>query len=168
MIFLVNDANILIDLLKIDLLDIFFNLEFDFQVTDIVFGEIHEENADDLESFINNGNLTMQGFSFEDLMQIQLIEVDYPALSIADCSCLYLSQKLDATLLTGDGALRRIATQQEVGVHGILWVLDEMITNELITKAEARVKLIELMELNPRLPANECQKRLKFWMVDSR
>ncbi len=40
MIFLVNDANILIDLLKINLLDSFFRLEFDFQVTDMVFAEI--------------------------------------------------------------------------------------------------------------------------------
>jgi predicted nucleic acid-binding protein len=163
MIFLVNDANILIDLLKINLLDIFFQLEFEFQVTDIVFSEIQEDNAGDLESFVDNGNLKKQVFSFEDLIQIQLIEVDYPALSIADCSCLYLSQKCDATLLTGDGALRRIATQQEIEVHGILWLLDEMITNELITKTEARVKLLQLMELNPRLPANECQKRLKSW-----
>lgn len=42
MIFLVNDANILIDLLKINLLDSFFRLEFDFQVTDMVFAEIRE------------------------------------------------------------------------------------------------------------------------------
>lgn len=163
MIFLVNDANILIDLLKINLLDIFFQLEFEFQVTDIVFSEIQEDNADDLESFVGNGVLKKQVFSFEDLMQIQLIEVDYPALSIADCSCLYLTQKLEAILLTGDGALRRIATQQEIKVHGVLWVFDEMITNELITKAEARIKLLQLAELNPRLPANECQKRLRSW-----
>ena len=36
MIFLVNDANILIDLLKIDLLDTFFKLEFDFQMEQII------------------------------------------------------------------------------------------------------------------------------------
>lgn len=163
MIFLVNDANILIDLLKTDLLDIFFQLEFDFQVTDIVFSEIQEKNADELEGFISKGNLKKQVFSFEELVQIQFLVIDYPALSIADCSCLYISQKLDATLLTGDGALRRIATQQEIRVHGILWVLDEMITNGLITKAEARSKLLQLMELNPRLPINECQKRLRSW-----
>ena len=109
MIFLVNDANILIDLLKIDLLDSFFKLEYDFHVTDMVFAEIQEENATDISFFLDNGLLTRQGFSFEELLQIQLLEVENSALSIADCSCLYLSRKVTATLLTGDAALRRIA-----------------------------------------------------------
>ena len=122
MIFLVNDANILIDLLKIDLLDTFFQLEFDFQVTDMVFAEIQEDNVAELHRFIDRQLLTKQGFSFEELLKIQLIEVNNPALSIADCSCLYLAEKLSGTLLTGDGALRRIAEQHNIPVHGILWV----------------------------------------------
>ena len=109
MIFLVNDANILIDLLKIDLLDSFFQLEYDFQVTDMAFAEIQEANAPNLAIFFENGLLTRQGFSFEELLRIQLLEVENPAISIADCSCLYLSRKVSATLLTGDAALRRVA-----------------------------------------------------------
>lgn len=163
MIFLVNDANILIDLLKIDLLDTFFLLEFDFQVTDIVFDEIQEENADNLNNFIENQLLTKQGFPFEDLMQIQKIRDENPVLSVADCSCLYLAEKLDAMLLTGDGALRRVAEKQEIPVHGIIWILDEMITNNLLTKPDARDKLQQLLVLNPRLPKHECHKRLKSW-----
>lgn len=163
MIFLVNDANILIDLLKINLLDSFFRLEFDFQVTDMVFAEIREENVAELERCFELNLLTMQGFAFEDLLQIQLIEGNNPVLSIADCSCLYLAEKLTGTLLTGDGALRRIAEQQNIPVHGILWVLDELITRGLLAKTEAHDKLLQLKELNPRLPDHECQKRLKAW-----
>lgn len=163
MIFLVNDANILIDLLKIDLLDSFFQLEYDFQVTDMAFAEIQEENAADLSTFLENGLLTRQGFAFEELLQIQFLEVENPALSIADCSCLYLSKKVSATLLTGDAALRRIAEQNNIAVHGILWVLDEIVAGGLISEKEARDKLILLMGLNLRLPANECRKRLKYW-----
>lgn len=163
MIFLVNDANILIDLLKIDLLDSFFQLEHDFQVTDMAFAEIQEENAADLSTFLENGLLTRQGFAFEELLQIQFLEVENPALSIADCSCLYLSKKVSATLLTGDAALRRIAEQNNIAVHGILWVLDEIVAGGLISEKEARDKLILLMGLNLRLPANECRKRLKYW-----
>jgi predicted nucleic acid-binding protein len=167
MIFLVNDANILIDLLKIDLLDSFFQLEYDFQVTDIAFAEIREENAADLSTFLENGLLTRQGFSFEELLQIQFLEVENPALSIADCSCLYLSRKVSATLLTGDAALRRVAEQNNIAVHGILWVLDEIVARGLISEKEARDKLILLMGLNLRLPANECRKRLKYWNKDT-
>jgi predicted nucleic acid-binding protein len=163
MIFLVNDANILIDLLKINLLDTFFKLEFDFQVTDMVFAEIREENLADLKRCIDLNLLTMQGFTFEDLLQIQLIEDNNPVLSIADCSCLFLAEKFSATLLTGDGALRRIAEQQNIPVHGILWVLDELIARGLLAKTEAHDKLLQLKELNPRLPDHECRKRLKAW-----
>jgi predicted nucleic acid-binding protein len=163
MIFLVNDANILIDLLKINLLDTFFKLEFDFQVTDMVFAEIREENLADLKRCIDLNLLTMQGFTFEDLLQIQLIEDNNPVLSVADCSCLCLAEKFSGTLLTGDGALRRIAEQQNIPVHGILWVLDELIARGLLAKTEAHDKLLQLKELNPRLPDHECRKRLKAW-----
>jgi predicted nucleic acid-binding protein len=163
MIFLINDANILIDLLKIDLLDTFFQLEFDFQVTDLVFAEIQEDNVAELHLFIDKQLLTKQGFSFEELLKIQLIEDNNPVLSIADCSCLYLAEKLSGTLFTGDGALRRIAEQHNIPVHGILWILDEIVGGGLISKTAAYDKLLQLRELNPRLPGYECQKRLKAW-----
>lgn len=165
--FLVNDANILIDLLKIDLIDVFFQLEYDFQVTDMAFAEIQEENVDVLSPFLNKGLLTKQGFSFEELLQIQIIEVENLSLSIADCSCLYLSKKLSAPLLTGDAALRRTAEQNNIVVHGILWVLDEIVAYGLIPEKEAGDKLIRLMDLNPRLPAWECRKRLRLWKKET-
>ena len=107
--------------------------------------------------------MTRQGFSFEELLQIQFLEVENPALSIADCSCLYLSRKVSATLLIGDAALRRIAEQNNIAVHGILWVLDEIVAGGLISEKKARDKLILLMGLNLRLPANECRQKLKYW-----
>ena len=129
----------------------------------MVFAEIREENVVELERCIDRNLLTMQGFTFEDLLQIQLIEGNNPVLSIADCSCLYLAEEISGTLLTGDGALRRIAEQQNIPVHGILWVLDELIARGLIAKTEAHEKLLQLKELNPRLPGHESQKRLKAW-----
>jgi predicted nucleic acid-binding protein len=163
MIFLVNDANILIDLLKIGLIDSFFRLEYDFQVTDMVLAEVQEDNSPDLAPFIGEGSLTKKGFTFEELLQIQLLEVENAALSIADCSCLYYSKKISATLLTGDAALRRIAEQKGIPVHGMIWILDELVEEEIITKQEAREKLIELMGVNSRLPEKECLKRLRAW-----
>ena len=145
MIFLVNDANILIDLLKIDLLDSFFQLEYDFQITDMAFAEIQEKNTADISFFLENGLLTRQGFSFEELLRIQFLEVENPAISIADCSCLYLSKKVSATLLTGDAALRRVAEQNDIPVHGILWLFDKIVNGEIISKQEAGDKLTLLM-----------------------
>ena len=106
MIYLVNDANILIDLLKTDLLDTFFQSEYDFHVTDLVLNEVEEKNLEDLLAFIDRHHLSLHRFSFEELLQIQSIKDRFGGLSIPDCSCLILSLKLQATLLTGDAALR--------------------------------------------------------------
>ena len=166
MIFLVNDANILIDLLKIDLIEPFFQLDYDFLVTDLAFVEILEANRSDLDIFISRGVLSVHNFYFDDLLRIQLIEVDNPGLSIADCSCLYLSQIKSAILLTGDAALRRIAQQSGITVHGILWIFDEMVNNGILPPNVVADKLCRLMEINLRLPIRECKKRIRAWRLD--
>jgi predicted nucleic acid-binding protein len=163
MIFLVNDANILIDLLKLNLLDTFFQLDYDFQVTDLVLGEVREDNIEDLGRYLEASLLTKQEFTATELGEISALFTTFPALSFADCSCLYLAEKLSATLLTGDGALRRIATGRELPVHGMLWVFDNMIECGLITTAGAKEALVRLMEFNQRLPLKECKKRLQDW-----
>jgi len=62
MILLVNDANILIDMLKLDLLESFFKLPYEFHVTDLVAVEVHEVNRDQLEICIDQGLLLKKGF----------------------------------------------------------------------------------------------------------
>ncbi len=126
MIILVNDANILIDLLKIDLLESFFNLQHEFHVTDFVVAEVQGDNTDQLHDYINKGVLQRKLFSYDELTEIQLLEVEHPELSIPDCSCLFHARTLTAQLLTGDAALRRTAELVDIAVHGISCVLDEL------------------------------------------
>lgn len=166
MIFLVNDANILIDFLKIGLIDAFFQLAYDFLVTDMVLAEIQEDNIADLHPYISVSRLTIHAFSYDELVMIQAIKDRNSALSIPDCSCLYLSERVSATLLTNDGALRRVAGQESVPVHGSLWVFDLLVEHNIIKQDTARAALIRLMEINPRLPEKECRKRLKVWEME--
>lgn len=163
MILLVNDAGILIDLLKTDLIGPFFQLENEFHITDFVRAEVQEKNAEHLDTFIQDRKLIKRTFSFEELLQIQSLGVKHRALSIPDCSCLYLAELLSVTLLTGDGALRRIAKQNNIPVHGILWIFDELVRNDLISPKTAYEKLKKIMSINPRLPIDECNKRLIKW-----
>jgi len=97
------------------------------------------------------------------LREIQLLEVEYQQLSIPDCSCLFHAKTLTAQLLTGDAALRKTAEQVGIPVHGILWVFDELVRQDLLPKEQAIDKLSELMRKNSRLPVTECKKRLKRW-----
>ena len=50
---LINDANILIDIVKLDIVEAFLSLNFDLHTTDFVFAEL---NADQQES-IRSGRL---------------------------------------------------------------------------------------------------------------
>lgn len=93
MILLVNDANIFIDLLKINLLPDFFQLPYEFHVTDLVAVEIHEENRHELDACMEQGVLFKKSFVYEELMEIQLLQVKYQRLSIPDCSCLFHAKK---------------------------------------------------------------------------
>ncbi len=48
-------------------------------------------------------------------------------LSANDCICLVATQRQEeGILLTGDRLLRRVATEKEVRVHGVLWIIDEL------------------------------------------
>ncbi len=67
----VNDANILIDLIDVVLLDLFFKLKFEMSIADFVVNEF--ENEDDvtrINKFINKGNLRQHNFSHDELTEI--------------------------------------------------------------------------------------------------
>lgn len=57
MIVLINDAGILIDLLKANLIEPFFRLKYELHVTDFVADEVHEDNANQLDTFVDDGRL---------------------------------------------------------------------------------------------------------------
>ena len=85
---------------------------------------------------------------------------------MSDCSCLYLCQKLNAEiLLTGDKKLRSTASEYHITVHGIIWILENLINHEIILPAEGAMKLEDLLEINPRLPESECRRWIKFWRL---
>ncbi len=165
MIILVNDANIFIDLLEIDLLESFFQLQYEFHVTDLAAAEVQDGDVSKLRYFIENDFLFQKSFSYEELEMIQSLEAIHQRLSIADCSCLFYVRGLSvsAKLLTGDAVLRKTAEREHITVHGILWIFDELIKLEVITKVQAHEKLSLLITKNSRLPAAECKKRLKEW-----
>ena len=163
MIIVVNDASILIDLMKIDLSDEFFHLPFKMHTTDIVSAEITDENARKFRQYINKKKIQIRSFSDKEMEEILRIQAENPPLSLADCSCFWLCKQLSATLLTSDGKLRRSASEKNISVHGILWVFENLISEKEITIGEAHNKLKALMDINPRLPKEECYKKLKKW-----
>lgn len=163
---IVNDANILIDLVDLGLLPHFFALNFEFLTTSLVVNELFEEQQEALLPYIDNGTLIVQEFTEDDLLEIFSLQLSRPTLSEQDCSAFYQATKKKGTLITSDNALRKFAKDENLEVHGHLWVFDRMVEASTITGARASEKLNELCDtVNPKLglPKNECNKRYLKW-----
>ncbi len=163
MIIIVNDANILIDLLKINLIKSFFKLNFEMHITNLCLGEIEEENSNLLNAYVGSKQLIVWEFNFNELTQIKNISNNYYSLSLEDSSCIWLCKNISAMLLTGEKTLRRIAESKGIEVHGILWIFEELISQQVLDHQTAIQKLNSLMNLNSRLPVDECRKCIKNW-----
>lgn len=162
----VNDANILIDLIKLELLGHFFSLNWEFHSTELIIeNELYDSQKLELEPYIVSGKLLVQTLSADDMIAIMEMQAEKPQLSDKDCSALLCAQKLNASVVTSDNALRRFAQQQQVDVHGHLWIFDALIAQNCILPDHAIMKLNELNKGNSwlNLPKNEVEKRLASW-----
>jgi predicted nucleic acid-binding protein len=161
MIVVIQDANILIDLEKSDLLGHYFALDsLENHTTDFVLREVPPIILD----FVDTERLRIRHFSAQELGMLVAFKANQPAgLSLTDCSVFQLAIERQAVLLTGDGKLRQCAQKAGVEVHGILWLLDQIAASGTMRSAEIAARLQTLMRINPRLPKEECQVRITAW-----
>jgi predicted nucleic acid-binding protein len=166
MIVVVNDANVLIDLVKLDLVSQFFELPLVFHTTDFILEELHTEQRECLTPFIQSGTFKILSLSAEDLIEINILQAEKAQLSIQDCSAIVCSNNINGSLITSDNNLRKFATTKNVTVRGHLWVFDQLVEHGKLSPKEAIVKLTELnTKVNVRLnlPKVECDLRIKKW-----
>jgi len=162
----VNDANILIDLVKLELLPHFFVLDLEFYTSDLILQELHHQQLQQFQKYIDNNKLKVISFSAEELFTIGMLQIEKPALSQQDCSAILSAQKVNGKLVTSDGNLRKFAGTKNISVRGHLWVFDLMVKERVITGTIAIEKLNYLREvINPwlALPKNECDIRIDMW-----
>jgi len=163
---IVNDANILIDLVKLDILLHFFQLPFSFHTTDIIFDELDDEQQQILLPYIESEQLIVEGFNGEELVVIATLKEEKNQLSIEDCSAVFCAQKLEADLITSDKNLRNFAKTKAVTIRGHLWVLDMLFSHSIMTGIEVAALLHRLQtEINPRLglPVAACEELKLKW-----
>lgn len=160
----ITDANILIDLIKLDLSSVLFESEiFEFKTTDFVFEELYEEQKESLVSKIEANQLKILESNEADIVEIFEMKEKALSLSVEDCSVWYFAAKLEGIILTGDAQLRKHSGASGLEVHGVLYLFDQMLLNDLITCETAIHKLKGLYEINRWLPKREVEKRLKKW-----
>ncbi len=159
---IVQDANVIFDLIDCNIFELFFRLELEVITTSLVLNEIDRPSQlKACQAVIDKQLLHIVDINTMDYLRLQALNL--PGLSVPDRSVLDLAEHRGASLLTGDGKLRRTAKSLDVDVRGILWVFDQLVETELLSYSEAHTKLVELQQRNPRLPQLEINQRLADW-----
>jgi hypothetical protein len=156
---LITDTNIWIDLENGGILVEVFRLPYRFLTPDFAIPEL-----------IRPGWETLHGLGLEahELLAEQVVELvqlrqTYRNLSIIDLAAFLLAKTLNGTLLTGDFRLNELANANGLSVHGVLWLLDEMVHFQALTPGQAVVALGRMLDKGARLPAEECSNRVTSW-----
>ena len=161
----VSDTSVLIDLERGCLLEAAFRLPFAFAVPDLLYEQ--ELKARDGKRLIELG-LEIGELDGDGVTQALEYRKGVPALSLPDCFALALAWRGNWTLLTGDAKLRRLAEASRVACHGLLWLLDEMLSSGAAASQTLYDGLAAVSE-HPRcrLPKAEVRDRLLLYR-DSR
>jgi len=159
----IQDANILIDLLMAGMFNHCLALQYQFCTTDIILDELYEEQVGFIKPHIYSGKFYVITISPEELEQIAALANANRLISPEDWSAIYFAEQKAALLLSGDGAVREIATARKLTVCGTLWILDQLVGNDILPTQQAAVFLKALLDKKRRLPVSECQARLKLW-----
>jgi len=116
---LLHDANVLIDLISVGLLDETFRLPYGMETTDFVVREIVIQNQrEEIQRIIEDDKLTVRAASPELVSEIVRLYHEIPALTIADCSVICQALATGAIVLSGDGLLRKTAKSKSLRVCG--------------------------------------------------
>lgn len=146
---LISDANILIDIEEGKIVDKIFSLPYQFITPDILY---YEELEDQHSHLIEQG-LLLASLTPESVDHLQTIIINHAKPSRYDCMALVLAQQEECPLLTGDKDLRLSAEVERVEVKGTIWLVEQLVTEGIITIDNAR-ESYQLMEA--------CDRRLPF------
>lgn len=161
----VNDANILIDLTKADLLQFCSRMQLDFHTLDMIVDEVNDpEQRRAIDNLIADGTLKVFSLSGKQLAVVLDMVGEYAGkcnLSTQDIAVMVYAKDNGYRLLTGDKVLRTKAIAENVTVSGILFLTDKMMEDGLVTDLEMINMLERLKSVNKRLPRRLIDEKIK-------
>ena len=159
----VKDANILIDLVNGGLLELCLRLPYEFVTSDLVLFQLEvEAQWSAVQPFVDSGALRTVSLTATEMEEVVADPV-HSSLGLVDAQVLWLAAKEKGILLTGDLPLRQEAERRKVSVHGLLWILTQMVETGTIDPQMAAKALRIMMAKGARLPAPECERLLREW-----
>lgn len=161
----VSDASCLIDLRKGSLLEVFLRLPYEWLIPDTLFAEELLKFSAAQKRTLLRGGLKVVELPGKGVERAREIVREFPHLSIHDGFAFALAQSYPGCiLLTGDGGLRALANKQDMEVHGVLWVIDEIHRHAICT-TETLLHALQLLAHDPtvRLPQRELAASIKHY-----
>ncbi|MCX2564743.1 PIN domain-containing protein [Acetobacter thailandicus] len=155
---LVSDTSVLIDLERAGLLQELFLLPFEFAVPDLLYAR---ELAGELGDRLMQLGLRIEELTPVELQRATAVNRQHSRLSVPDTFAFALAESRRWGLLTGDGTLRELAVAEQIDMHGVLWLFDQLAEGNHVGFARLHGGLASLFA-HPRcrLPANEVRRRL--------
>lgn len=163
----VTDACIFIDVIELELASAFFGLALEIHTTIDVINELYPQQQTLLRAYEQGSKLTIHTLTSQD--QVALSQEHFPrALSPEDCSVIYIAKKIKAMVLSSDKPVRNHAKSLSIEYHGMFWIFDKLVSEKLLTGAQATAKLKMLMHSNIIYKGNremmkEFEKRVRAW-----
>lgn len=156
----IKDACVLFDLMDLEILPLFYELDIVVFTTPQVIAEItDEEQLREVNQYIDSGKLLIDVFGSVETI-IVIIDAN-PGLSFTDGSIIELASRKHATVLSSDKSLRKESERRGLTVRGVLWVIEKLERNQLLTVAKALELLGKYHKVNVRAPLTEIDKLIK-------
>lgn len=161
----VLDASVLIDLVAGDLLLDFQGLPFAVRIPDV----IEQQEITQEPEITELSKLVYETIHFELKHYEMVIRLrgENSSISIPDLFAFIAARERRDLLITGDKNLRRLAEEEGVKVHGVLWVLDELVHLKSVGPLRAAQALKDILNKGSYLPPEECERRFINWGVPS-
>ncbi|TDH18248.1 hypothetical protein EXU57_24020 [Segetibacter sp. 3557_3] len=152
----IKDACILFDLFDLNLLANFYELKLTVVTREEVLAEVTDKNQlQQIQLFIEKGSLQIDNIDALDTY-LSILETN-PGLSLTDAAVLEAATRRGATILSSDKSLRNESTRRGITVRGLLWILEEMFRQEIISKDVLIEKLQLYTTVNLRAPRVEVE-----------
>lgn len=150
----IKDACIFFDLIKLDLLEDFYRLQTVVYTTPQVLSEItNNKQLAQVQVHVDSGRLLIDEAG--NLDAIMAIIKQNRGLSFTDASVLELAERKDAAVLSSDMLLRRETVARDLGVRGILWVLEELYLQQVLELEKMLTCLDKYRDENQWSPKKE-------------
>ena len=158
---IITDTNVLFDVIKIGALAEFFSIDYEICTTVFVIEEIIPTPQRELvDTFIRTKHLTVFAFSSEEIEAVENFDTERSFKRFTDKSVIWKSLQMKCPMLTGDRKMREVAEKMGIEVHGSIWIIDVLISKNLISATRAITLFEQLLLTNSRLPRDEIERRI--------